>query len=541
MIDGSARGQLATRWRPHIGGLVLVLLLAWLLPAQEQAAPPADAKQPDAVAEAAPEADANKPLDIADKPQSKSVLIRLEGMIGPKLDWFLSRRLEDALKSGAETLILEIDSPGGRLDTTFELIDRLRNVRGLRTVAYIRNEAISGAALTALACDQVVMHPAARLGDCGPIFLDERFMFRHAPEKIRSDLAVKVRDLAVAKQRSPALLEAMVDMSLVVFEVTDAQTGERRYMTDAEMQSSGEPERFQKGPPVFESRVGSFLTLTGERAKNLGLADAVVNSPEELWKQLSVRPPQPVWHITWVDTAAYITSWTSVSVLLIIIGLVAIYLECCTPGIGAGAGIATVAFAIFFWGRFLGGTSTWLEVLLFVLGVFLLGLELFVIPGFGFSGVAGLLLIASSLVMAGQDFLVPRSAAQWRRFGDSLATVALSGVGGLCAVALLSRYGKSLAVIRGMSFAPPPAPEEFSDGMPAAPGRKPKDKQAGVATPVIQVGEWGHAQTPLCPAGKARFGKELVDVVADGDFIERGEPIRILAIHGSRVVVARVE
>ena len=129
----------------------------------------------------------------------KGVLIKFEGIILPQLERFTNRKLDQAQQLGADLVILEIDSPGGALEATFNLVARLRDINWAHTVAYIPNEALSGAAIVALACDEILMDPQARLGDAGPIFQGPDALFRHAPEKIRSDLALRVRDLASAK------------------------------------------------------------------------------------------------------------------------------------------------------------------------------------------------------------------------------------------------------------------------------------------------------------------------------------------------------
>ncbi|MCA9156199.1 MAG: hypothetical protein KDA38_15510, partial [Planctomycetales bacterium] len=103
----------------------------------------------------------------------RAALIRLEGPVTPMMQAFMERKLDTARDRGADLVILEIDSPGGYLHTTYEMIDVLRDLPWARTVAYIPDEAISGAAIVALACDEIVMAPRARLGDAGPIVAGE--------------------------------------------------------------------------------------------------------------------------------------------------------------------------------------------------------------------------------------------------------------------------------------------------------------------------------------------------------------------------------
>ena len=117
---------------------------------------------------------------------TRGVLIRFEGPITPLLEQFSYRKLDTAKRREADVVIVEIDSPGGFLDASLNIADRLRNLAWARTVAFVPREALSGAAIAALGCDEIIMSPEARLGDAGPIFQGEDALFRHAPEKIRS-------------------------------------------------------------------------------------------------------------------------------------------------------------------------------------------------------------------------------------------------------------------------------------------------------------------------------------------------------------------
>jgi membrane-bound serine protease (ClpP class) len=296
----------------------------------------------------------------ADPPAPKyqrAVLIRFEGTITPLLEQFLYRKLDDAEQDGADLVIVEIDSPGGLVESSFNIAHRLRDLDWAATVAYVPREALSGAAIVALGCEQIIMDPDAVLGDAGPIVLGEDFLFRHAPEKVRSDLARKIRDLAEGRNRPPALAEAMVDMNLVVYEVTDRQTGAKQFMSEHELKSSPNPDQWEKGPPVLESREGSFLEVNGRRAVELTLAEGNVNSRQQLQQQLGLTEPPRVIKPSGVDTAVYILNWPWITGLLFVVGLVALYVEVSTPGLGLGGLVSLLCFALFFWSRFLGGTA----------------------------------------------------------------------------------------------------------------------------------------------------------------------------------------
>jgi membrane-bound serine protease (ClpP class) len=387
--------------------------------------------------------------------------------------------------------------------------------------------------MMALACDEIIMAPDARLGDAGPVTQGPDALFRHATEKVRSDLVRRVRDLSERRGRPPALAEAMVDMDLVVYRVTNRDTGEVTYMSEPEIESSDAPQQWEKGPPVQESREGLFLEVNGTRAAELGLADAVARSRHELAARFGLRADQMlILQTDWVDVSVSILNSWPVTVLLFIVGLIALYVELSAPGIGIGGLIAGLCFALFFWSRFLGGTAGWLEVILFVVGVVFLVVELFVLPGFGFAGVTGILLLLISIVMAGQDFTVPHSGMQLRALLRSVLVVTGSGGASIAAMALLSRYYGTIPILNRLALAPPSG---------AGPAVAPQDEPGpGPSLYGVRVGDCGVADSPLRPAGRARMGDDYVDVVADS-FVEQGRPVRIIKISGNRIVVREMD
>jgi membrane-bound serine protease (ClpP class) len=479
----------------------------------------------------------------ADPPAPKyqrAVLIRFEGTITPLLEQFLYRKLDDAEQDGADLVIVEIDSPGGLVESSFNIAHRLRDLDWAATVAYVPREALSGAAIVALGCEQIIMDPDAVLGDAGPIVLGEDFLFRHAPEKVRSDLARKIRDLAEGRNRPPALAEAMVDMNLVVYEVTDRQTGAKQFMSEHELKSSPNPDQWEKGPPVLESREGSFLEVNGRRAVELTLAEGNVNSRQQLQQQLGLTEPPRVIKPSGVDTAVYILNWPWITGLLFVVGLVALYVEVSTPGLGLGGLVSLLCFALFFWSRFLGGTAEVLEIVLFLTGLAFLAVEIFVLPGFGVAGITGLLLMLAGVLMASQTFLIPETKREWEVFGTSVLVLSCSAVVFVSAAAFLSRHFGSLPIFNRLILQPA-AP----DAMPHAATSTDPNKPLPVLAPDnpygVDVGDWGLALSPLRPSGKARFGDRYLDVLTDGDFVERGRQVRIIEIQGSRIVVRDVE
>jgi len=461
----------------------------------------------------------------------KGVLIRFEGEITPRRQQYLYRKLDDARAYGADLLVIEIDSPGGYLAESLDMAHRLRDIRWAHTVAYISRQALSGAAILSLGCDEIVMAPTAVMGDAGAVFLDKNFLFQHAPEKIRSDLARKIRDLAEAKGRPPALAEAMVDMDLVVFRVRNKQTGQETFMSQAEIDA--DPGAWEKLRPIHESRPGHFLEVNGTQAVDLHLASGLVDSQEQLRRRYALPEPFLVLEPTTVDTVVYILNLPIITGLLIIIGLVALYVEFSAPGIGVGGLVSLLCFALFFWSKFMGGTSGWLEVVLFVMGLVFLGVELFVLPGFGVAGLTGILLVLASLVLASQSFVVPHTNREFAVFTRSILAT-LVPIALVFGVAWIVSWRTGKVPLLGR-LALEPGGRTSQVGASAAAADSDYD------APPVSVGDLGRAETPLRPAGKARFGDALVDVVADRTILDRGTPITVVEVHGNRVVVRQAE
>lgn len=473
-------------------------------------------------------------------PPGEKVLIEFDGPIGSFLEQFVISKLAEAKRLGADVVIIQIDSPGGLVEESFAVAEALRDADWARTVAFIPREAISGAAFVALGCDEILMAPKARLGDAGPIFLDPDFQFRHAPEKFRSYVVQRIRTLAEAKNRPAALAEAMVDMDLVVYEVKNRKTGQKAFMTDDEIKDSPEPDQWEKGKPVFESRKEHFLQVEGDRAVELGLADAIAANRAEMCRRLGFEEQQlVVFAPTLADHAAHVLNYPIITGLLFVIGLVGLYIEFSSPGVGVGGLMAVLCFGIFFWSHFLGGMVGWLEIVLFLAGTAFVVVEIFVIPGFGVTGLSGILLILASLFMACQTSLIPKTPAQWQSFSVTLQTLFVAGVVFLIIAFFLNSRLRMIPVLNRIML-PPPGLDGRTDAERAAMAQTARvDGESGAAQKSLplSLGDRGIALSLLRPAGKADFGNRRIDVVADGDFINKGETVEIVEISGNRVVV----
>jgi membrane-bound serine protease (ClpP class) len=474
----------------------------------------------------------------------RAMIIRIDSVIEPILEQFVLRQIERAVSTGVNLLIFEIESPGGRALTSMNMAGEIADLsnKKVRTVAYVPKQALSGAAIIAMGCDEIYLQGDAQIGDAGAIQeLGKGGQFEFVPQKFLGPLRSTMETLAEKKHRPPALLVAMMDKDLTVYQVTNRETGRVSYMSDDEIRQSNE--QWIKGDAVPEAGRDKLLTVRGRRAHELHLAEVPVKDFAELQTRLGIpnEVKVAVSARTWVDTLIFFLNTGVATALLFMLGLASIYLELHFPS-GLFGICACVCFGLFFWSRFLGGTAGWLEVVLFLLGAGFLAIEVFVVPGFGVFGVSGVILCAFSLILASQTSLIPATAEDVRELAKSLGAMTSAIVGVVVMAALFSRYLPSIPLFHAMILTPP-GTEAANSGEPRL--RPDLAGEASFVNTVLErdqslVGRQGVAMTVLRPAGKAQIGEEFVDVVSDGPFISSGRKIEVLAVAGNRVVVREI-
>ena len=463
--------------------------------------------------------------------------IEVFDMIDPLLESFVSNQITAAVADGANLIIFEVDSPGGYLDASLSLANQIADLedRDIRTVAWIPDEAISGAAIISLGCDEIVLTPGGLIGDAGPIFMREGGAFEHAPEKIVSPLRVELRNLAERKGHPPALAMAMCDKGLAVYEARHAKTGRVAYMTEDMIHDAGG--EWVQGRRIPETRddEGLFLTLDGERAAELRLAEPPVRDFDELRQRLGIPEDLRIKTVerTWLDDLVFVLNSTWATTLLLFLGIFCIYLE-----LHLMTGLLTIGavlcLGLFFWSRTFGGTAGTLGLVLFVLGLALMAVELFVVPGFGVFGVTGILLMIASLVIASMTFDGFRSEDSMAETGKALGEVVVALAGVIVVGSVLTRFLPKIPLFSSMVLAPPGAEEFAADEVRLAPELEAPSALAGLA------GVSGEAMTTLRPAGKALLDGRYVDVVSDGPFVTAGTAVEVVHVEGNRVVVRPV-
>ena len=337
--------------------------------------------------------------------------------------------------------------------------------------------AFSAGALIALSAEQVAMLPGSEIGAALPVQVIPGVKYEAADRKIISALKGKFRAVAEARGRPAKIAEAMVDPEIELEGLTP------------------------KGEP---------LTLSAAKAVELGIADFEAGTLSEALKKAGFSPETVrVEPGARVRVARFLTSSTVAAVLLAV-GVLGLVIEALTPGFGIPGTVGLLALGLYFLGGYLAGMSGVLEVLLFLGGVLLLLAEIFVIPGFGIAGIGGIAAILASIYFTfGNQTLYVASLA-----------VLIVAAGLLLAVRLLPRTRTGRALVLESAI-------------------------AGEAPPEAKLrpleGAIGKALTPLRPAGVAQFGERKVDVVAEGEFIEKGSTVRVVRVEGVRVVVRKEE
>lgn len=465
------------------------------------------------------------------------VRIRIDDTIESILEGFVEREIRRAKSSGVNLILFEIDSPGGELGPSLSIANAIADLDGkkIRTVAYVPRKALSGAAIIALGCDEIILQNHATIGDAAPISIRPGQQFERAPEKILSFLKTELKTLADRKGRPSGLCQMMADKDLDVFQVTHRENGRVSFLTDEEIiVSNGE---WIKGRIIPESQGENLLTVDGQRAHELKLAEAPVADEDELRQRLGIPEgeiPQAVGR-TWVDTLVWTLNTPGMTILLLLAGSVLIYLELHTMTSFFGIASA-LCFMLFFWSHFLGGTADVLEIVLFLFGVGLILMEIFVVPGFGVFGISGALAILASLVLASQTFVLPSTSSEMAQMTKSLGTLSIALVSVIGVTMIISRYLPQMPLLKHLILSPPDPTAVDVDAPRLRPDVLGGTLAAGFEWLLHQEGE---AFTTLRPAGKARFGEQVFDVQSQGDYIDSGQKIVVTEVTGNRIVVRK--
>jgi membrane-bound serine protease (ClpP class) len=442
-------------------------------------------------------------------------VVPITGTIDLGLAPYLSRVLAEAEENGAAAVLLDIDTPGGRLDAVLQMRDALLG-SGVRTIAFVDRTAFSAGALVAIASEEIYMTPGAVIGAATPV---EGGTGETADEKIVSAVRTTFRATAEARGRDPVVAEAMVDPDVAI---------------------EGLIAR------------GSLLTLTTNEAVTWGYADGVAGTRAEVLAAAGLAgAPVIETDPSLAERVVRFITDPAMATILITLGVLLLIGDFLVEGFGLAGLAGLTLLALFFWGHFLAGLTGWEDIALVLLGLVLIAVELIVVPGFGIPGLLGIAALLGGLFLAmlGRDIQTPEGIEQ------AGITILVSFIGialGFAAVIAFLARGRRLGrlVLSSTVAHSPPATRPAPGGLRwfGASSRLERDQPvtpvaaAGPPLPAIGTGVMPDvALTDLRPSGIARIGGTRSDVVTSGEHIPAGAPIEVVRDEGYRRVVRQID
>jgi len=272
---------------------------------------------------------------------------------------------------------------------------------------------------------------------------------------------------------------------------------------------------------------GKLLTMTTQEAVQYKLADLEISTGIEGVLESCDLQHFPIKKITmnWAEKFVRIISGSMISSFLLIIGFMALFLEFKTPTWGVAGTVGIICLVLFFWGHVILNLVGWEEVVLLVIGTILLLLEVFVVPGFGITGILGItaLVIGFTLSLVGK---YPSAAEIWS---------AISHISFAFLVVFIA------FILSVKSMAKTKAAQKFILHSQAKQNDVIHKTQSSTNNQFPYITQTGTAFTNLRPAGKGIFENQRLNVVTEGDFIEKGSPIRVISIEGSKIIVQKIK
>ncbi len=458
---------------------------------------------------------------------SKVAVIPISGDIDYGLQKSLERRLNSALEQGAGVIVFEMDSYGGELDPGAEMADMILAAGSkVRTVAYVEKKAISADALISLACQQIIMRRGTTIGDCEAIMITQSQTMEPAPEKVQTFVRVLMRKYSKANGYPTALCEKMVDPDMEVSQCKFSN-GTVRYLSGQELGELKADEKVGLETKLIAGK-GRLLTMDDEEARTYGISRATVSSLDDAVALVAAPGAQRIIsEVDWSEEMVRFLNSTAVSSLLMIIGTIAVYICFKTPGFGMPEVIAIVCFGILFLSKYMVGLATVADIMMFVAGIGLIGVEIFIWPGLGVLGLLGAICIIMSLVLAFQNFAIPNPKYEWQlsMLVHNLISVFSSLLTATVLFMLIVRFLPKTPFLKKLVLA---TQQSHAGGYVVV-----SAEQQGL------IGKTGRSMSMLRPSGTAEIGGETYPVITDGEFIEPGTPIIVAEVSGNRIVVRK--
>lgn len=405
-------------------------------------------------------------------------IIPVEHEIERGLQSFLERGFAEAANYGAVLIVLEIDTPGGLVDSAEQIGSMIRD-SDIPVTAFIKGDAASAGSYIALNADTIIMKPGSMIGAASLVDRDGNSV---DDAKIVSYWKSKMVGAAMLNGRDPDIAAGMMDVNLVV----------------------------NKPELGVNKAAGQIIALTSDEALKAGYAEHLAATSEEAVGLLGYSTDD-IFHVkqTGAEKVSHFLTNPVVMIILLFIGIAGIVIELLVPGFGAPGIIGTLAFALYFFGNYVAGfagAETWL---LFILGLVMLVLELFV-PSFGILGLLGSVCLIAGVVRAAFSYT------------HALLNLGIAFAAAAVVIAVVVVTFKERGIWNRFILQESLTKEE---------GFVPALEKLSL------IGAVGMSITPLRPAGTAMIGGERVDVVTEGSFINPDRPIAVVKVEGGRVVV----
>lgn len=414
--------------------------------------------------------------------EARSVVrVPVHGDIELGLAPFVERSLEEAAAGGAAAVVLDIETPGGRIDAAQRIVNAIED-SPVPVYAYVNRHAYSAGAMIALAANRIFMRPGSVMGAATPVVGSGE----KASEKIVSAMRSQMRALAERRGLDPSVAEAMVDEDIQIEGVVDG---------------------------------GKLLTLTTAEAVGLGYAQEV-DDWSALMTDLDLQGASVMeMHVNWAERAVRFLSNPVVAPFLLSLGFLGLIAEIKTPGLGLAGLAGILALSLFFGSHLILGLAGLEDLILFGIGVVLIGVEIFIVPGFGLFGILGGVGVLAGVYMSliGAAPTIPDFAQAGAILSTSLLIILITTWALLRHLPRSSRLAKSGVFLLTKG--------DRAEGWASASPR-----------PDL-VGREGTALTDLRPAGTVVIGEERVDAVSESAWIEEGTDIRVVTSEGYRLVV----
>ena len=386
---------------------------------------------------------------------------------------FLQRAFEEAEEAGAEVVILDIDTPGGFVDSAGD-IAKLMDETPLTTIAFINSDALSAGAFIALHADEIYMVPSGRIGAAAVI----DGAGNAAEDKALSAWSTAMITAAESSNRDSKYALAMADKSVHL--------------------------------PEYRAPEGKLLTLSAKEAEEVRYSEGTVASFEELMSKLNLsNAPVTSLNETLAEKVARFVTNPVIVPLLLSIASLGLIIELFTPGFGLAGAVGLSSLGLFFFGHMVAGLAGYESIVLFLIGVAFIIAELF-LPG-AIAGIIGLALIVGSILLAGGNVV---------HMGISVLIALIVAIVGM--VIIMKFFGKNLRFFNKMIL---------TDATDTEHGYVSNVNRYEL------VGRIAVSMTPLRPSGTITLDGERIDAVTEGGYIDSNKAVKIIKVEGSRTVV----